>query len=266
MFEKSRPTPPLFSKIILILMVIVLFLPLTMMIISSFLSSTENGLLHLTTQYFQEVFQDQNLVDALLNSLSVALLSSSLAVLLGTFAALALQKSQFIGKKLLAISSVLSLVFPEIVFALSLLSLFFITQIQLSLLTVIIAHISFCLPYVILTVGARAAGLESSLDDAAVDLGANEWIIIKKIYLPILKPAIMSAFFLCFLLSFDDFLITYFVNGVGSDTLPIKLYTSMKTGITPKLNALATLMFFITAIALFLASKLSNLKNSMVND
>ena len=266
MFEKSRPSPPLFTKIILVIMVFILFLPLTMMVLSSFLSPNENGLTQFTFRYFIEVINDQNLVDALKNSLSVAVLASFVSTTLGTFAALGLQKSQFFGKKLLSTSSVLSLVFPEIVFALSLLSLFFITQMQLSLMTVIIAHISFCLPYVILTVGSRASSLETSLDDAAIDLGANEWMIIKKIYLPILLPAIASAFFLCFLLSFDDFLITFFVNGVGSDTLPIKLYTSMKTGITPKLNALATLMFLITAISLFLSSKLSNMKTSLLGE
>ena len=261
MREKSRPTSPLFTKITLIILVSVLFLPLTMMVISSFLKQNLNGEIEITRMYFVEVLEDQGLGDALVNSLIVALVSSFTAVLLGTFAALGLQKSNFCGKKLLAISSVLSLVFPEIVFALSLLSLFFIIQFQLSLQSVIIAHITFCIPYVILTVGARAAMLEPSLDDAAIDLGASEWTMIKNIYFPILRPAMASSFFLCFLLSFDDFLITFFVNGVGSDTLPIKLYTSMKTGITPKLNALATLMFLLTAIALFLSSKLSNFKS-----
>jgi spermidine/putrescine transport system permease protein len=261
MKEKSRPNAPLFSRVILITTVFVLFLPLIMMVLSSFITKDANGSFEMTKSYFVAVLEDEALGDALLNSLIVAFTSSFFSTLLGTLAAVGLQKSQFFGKKLLSISSVLSLVFPEIVFALSLLSLFFILHLELSLFTVIVAHITFSIPYVILTVGARAATLESSLDDAATDLGASEWQMIKKIYFPILKPAILSAFFLCFLLSFDDFLITFFVNGVGSDTLPIKLYTSMKTGITPKLNALATLMFLITGISLYFSTKLTNIKN-----
>ena len=264
MKEKTRPTAPLVTKAILLITVFVLFLPLTMMVLSSFIKQNFSGEIEMTKMYFVEVFQDQSLGDALMNSLIVALTSSLTAVLLGTLAALGLQKSEFFGKKLLAVSSMLSLVFPEIVFALSLLSLFFIIHLQLSLTSVIVAHITFCIPYVILTIGARAAMLETSLDDAAYDLGASEWIMIRKIYFPILRPAIFSSFFLCFLLSFDDFLITFFVNGVGSDTLPIKLYTSMKTGITPKLNALATLMFLITAVALYCSTKLSNVKNTII--
>ena len=145
----------------------------------------------------------------------------------------------------------LSLVFPEIVFALSLLALFFILGFRLGLETVILAHISFALPYVMLTVGARVASLDQLIDDSAYDLGANDWQILTKIHLPLLAPAIVSGFFLSFLISFDDFLITFFVNGIGSDTLPIKLYTSMKSGITPQLNALATINFLASSIFVF---------------
>ena len=124
---------------------------------------------------------------------------------------------------------------------------------ELGLTTVIIAHVSFSLSYVMMTVSSRLVSFDKSLEDAARDLGASEWQILKTVILPLLKPAILGGFILSFLLSFDDFLITYFVNGVGQDTLPVKLYTAMKMGVTPKLHALSSLMFFMTlAVLIFL--------------
>lgn len=252
MLDRSRPQAPTFARWLLTGMFILLLLPLTMMIFTSFIHLTADSTVEITFRYWLEVFEDMPLRDSLINSLIVASSASAVAVVLGSLAALALAKTPFFGRTFLRLSSVISLVFPEIVFALSLLSLFFVLGIQLGLWTVIIAHISFSLPYVILTVGARASSLDRSIDDAAKDLGASDFILLTRIHLPLLKPAIISSFFLAFLLSFDDFLITYFVNGVGYDTLPIKLYTSMKTGITPKLNALATMIFLSTSVILFL--------------
>lgn len=262
MSERSRPPAPKIAWVILVTVMGVLLLPLSMMLVTSLTNRTSDGSWEFTGKYWLEVFQDQRLGEALINSLIVAFSASSVAVVLGTLAALALAKTKFWGEGFLRMSSMMSLVFPEIVFALSLLSLFFVLQMQLSLVTVIIAHVSFALPYVILTVGARAASLDASLDDSARDLGASDWTLITKIHLPLLRPAIVSAFFLSFLLSFDDFLITFFVNGIGSDTLPIKLYSSIKTGITPKLNALATMIFLVTAITVFLAVRSANFRKT----
>lgn len=263
MNEKIKPKPPKLANFVLISLILILFLPLSMMITSSLFIKNEWGQWHVTAQYFLEVFRDPNLTDALTNSLLVAISASMASVVFGTFAALALAKSRFFGESILKIGSILSLVFPEIVFALSLLSLFYLTHIELNLLTVITAHISFSLPYVILTIGSRAQILDQSIDDAAKDMGANDWTLIRRIHIPILMPAIISSFFLSFLLSFDDFLITFFVNGVGSDTLPIKLYTSMKTGISPKLNALATLMFLATFFFLVISNRFSRVNASL---
>ncbi len=263
MLDRSRPKAPAFARWLLIGMFVFLLLPLSMMILSSFIQFSSGSMIEITFRYWKEVFDDEPLRDSLLNSLMVAFSASTVSVALGSLAALALAKTKFFGQSFLRMSSVLSLVFPEIVFALSLLSLFFVLGIQLGLWTVVIAHISFSLPYVILTVGARAASLDRSLDDAAADLGASDYILLRRIHLPLLKPAIISSFFIAFLLSFDDFLITYFVNGVGYDTLPIKLYTSMKTGITPKLNALATMIFLTTSMILFLLFRSPSLNKTL---
>lgn len=206
-------------------------------------------------EWFDQVLQDQTLLEALWNSVVVGVSSSLGATLLGAGAAIAIYRRGFRERRLLKGLSYVSLVLPEIVFALALLSWFFLLNFQLSLVTVIIAHITFSISYVILTVGSRLATMDPSLDDAARDLGTPEWMILWKITVPLLRPSLLSSFFLSFLLSFDDFLITFFVNGVGSDTLPVKLYSFMKLGITPKLNALATLMWVITAFILFVAMK-----------
>ena len=248
--ERHRPRPPPFAWALVYCVLALLLLPLLMMIFTSLTYKNSDGTFEFTLRYWGEVLQDTQLGKYVFNSFFVAIFASSLSVLIGSCAALALVKTNFIGERFLKISSLASLVFPEIVFALSLLALFFCFNFQLSLWTVIMAHISFSLPYVMLTVGARAATLDSSLDDSARDLGASDWQLMYKIHFPLLKPAIVCGFFLSFLLSFDDFLITFFVNGVGSDTLPIKLYTSMKSGITPQLNALTTIIFLVTTALL----------------
>ncbi|MNS94546.1 Inner membrane ABC transporter permease protein YdcV [compost metagenome] len=180
----------------------------------------------------------------------VAVFASLISTLVGTLGALAAVKSSKTLRDLLAGMSLVSLIFPEIVFALALLSWFFLLHLPLGLPTVIIAHVSFSLSYVMMTVGARLATLDKSFEDAGRDLGASEWQILNSITVPLLKPAVIGGFILSFLLSFDDFLITYFVNGVGTDTLPIKLYSAMKMGISPKLNALSSMMFLITLIVM----------------
>ncbi len=248
MVDRKRPQAPLLAWAALYAVIFILFVPLAMMILTSVLVKTEDGKMNFTWKFWLDVFADPQLAQNVWNSLFIAAIASGIAVLLGTLAALALAKTRFFGQRYLQIAASLSLVFPEIVFALSLLSLFFIINFPLGLGAVILAHISFALPYVILTVGARAVSLDKNIDDSAFDLGASDWQILTKIHLPLLKPAMISGFFLSFILSFDDFLITFFVNGVGSDTLPIKLYTSMKSGITPQLNALATIIFLASAI------------------
>ena len=251
MVERKRPKPPLWTWLTVYAVIGILAMPLMMMILTSVFEKSADSGWQFTWRYWQEVLSDQQLGDNVINSLIVAVVASSGAVIIGTVAALALAKTRFFGRQFLQINAMLSLVFPEIVFALSLLALFFILGFRLGLETVILAHISFALPYVMLTVGARVASLDQLIDDSAYDLGANDWQILTKIHLPLLAPAIVSGFFLSFLISFDDFLITFFVNGIGSDTLPIKLYTSMKSGITPQLNALSTIIFLASSIFVF---------------
>lgn len=247
--ERSRPQAASLAKVVLWVTLVLLHTPILVMIAGALLERTPETW-SWTVKWFVQVLEDQALMDALLNSLQVGFAASLLACFLGTSAALGVYRSAGAWKWAVEGLSVVSLVFPEIVFALSLLSLFFVLQFELGLMTVVIAHVSFSISYVMMTVMARLATLDRSYEDAARDLGANEWQIYRSVLLPLLFPSILGGFILSFLLSFDDFLITYFVNGVGQDTLPVKLYTAMKLGVSPKLNALSSLMFVMTLAAL----------------
>jgi spermidine/putrescine transport system permease protein len=243
--ERQRPRAPRICTAILVFALGLLYLPIIYLIAGSFIDKT-SGVFELSLRWYSDILSDQVMIEALGRSLTLAFTSALISTSLGTAASLALFRSGFRGRMLLENLSMLSLVMPELVFALALLSWFFVLKFKLSLITVVIAHVSFTISFVILTVRGRLATLDESLNDAARDLGASEWTLLRKVTLPILKPALLTAFLLCFLLSFDDFLITFFTSGVGSDTLPIKLYASMKLGHSPKLNALSSLMIFIS--------------------
>jgi spermidine/putrescine transport system permease protein len=247
--ERLRPQAPRAAKFIFWSILVLLYLPIIVMLLGSVLEF-KDGQIQATLYWFSEVINDDNLMDALRNSLKVGLTSSVISTVLGTAAAIGVYRNSSKFHWLMEGLSMISLIFPEIVFALSLLSWFFVLQLELGLTTVIIAHVSFTLSYVLMTVNSRLVTMDPSLEDAARDLGAGEWTILTTVVLPLLQPAIIGGFILSFLLSFDDFLITYFVNGVGQDTLPVKLYTAMKMGVTPKLNALSSLMFLMTLAVL----------------
>ncbi|MEK2644930.1 ABC transporter permease [Bdellovibrio sp. BCCA] len=247
--ERSRPKAPLAARIVLWMTLLFLYLPIAVMILGA-VFVRENEQIQATLKWFVEVLNDDALMGALWNSFVVGLCASVLSTLIGTAGALGLRHNRRAWTWAVEGLSVVSLIFPEIVFALSLLSWFFILKMELGLTTVVLAHVSFSVSYVMMTVSSRLATVDASFEDAARDLGASEWQIQKTVVLPLLAPAILGGFILSFLLSFDDFLITYFVNGVGQDTLPVKLYTAMKLGVSPKLNALSSMMFLMTLSAL----------------
>jgi len=250
MSERFRPKPPRLVFVVLASVLFLLYLPIMVMMVNSFLDKV-GGQYAWTLHWYGDVFGDSGLVVALERSVMVALTSSAGSVLLGTGAALSLARGDSRYRKMLEQLSLTSLIIPELVFALALLLWFFVINLSLSLFTVIIAHITFCLSFSILTIGGRLDTLDRSLDDGARDLGASDWQILTKITIPLLAPAILSSFVLSFLLSFDDFLITFFTNGPGSDTLPIKLYGSIKTGVTPKISALSSMMFLFSVLVIF---------------
>jgi spermidine/putrescine transport system permease protein len=243
MLERARPKAPFFARQFLYFTLALLFIPLLYMVFSSFRLPGQDGF---TFNWYSELFADSSLWQALVRSLAVAGFTGLFATLIGLASSLALDKWWFPLRGPLSALATVSLMLPELVLALSLLSWFALLHFELSLTTVIIAHVTLTLPFSTLVISARLRSLDRSFDDAARDLGAGEGLIFWRVTLPLLRPALIGAFLLAFLLSFDDFLVTFFTNGAGGDTLPVKLYSMMKLGLTPKILALSSFMLLLS--------------------
>ena len=251
-----RPKAPVWARATLIAVLILLYIPILVMVTGAFRVGEGWGL-----ENFQSALTDPFWMEALARSALVAVGTGVIATLIGMGIALTLDRKQGFGWASSPLQGLvtLAMVMPELVFALTLLSWFAWLGQGLSLFTVLIAHVTFSVSFSYLIFRGRLAQMDLSLIEAAQDLGASPFQAFWKVKLPLLGPTILSSFLVCFILSFDDFLISYFVNGVGSDTLPIKLYSAMKTGISPQLNALATIMALISG-GLLIAITRSNLR------
>jgi putrescine transport system permease protein len=236
-----------------------LYAPILSMIIYSFNASrlvTVWDAAHSPTlKWYAELFGNAQIMQAAWLSLRIAAMNATGAVILGTMAAFALERyGRFRGRALLGALSAAPLVLPEIITGLSLL-LLFVAMEQLigwparrGATTITIAHISFSLSYVAVIVQARLAGLDVSLEEAALDLGARPAMVFARITLPIIAPALLAGWLLSFTLSWDDVVISQFVAGPGSSTLPMVIFSKVRLGVSPDVNALATLMVLVVAI------------------
>lgn len=232
-----------------IFMTILTYLPIIVVVIYSFneskLTSTWGGF---SLKWYRELFRDEDMFEALLNSVILALSSSVLAAILATSAALGIKNAKLPFKKLIEKSALLPLIIPEIVLGMVFLAFFSMLGMKFGMLTLILSHTAFCIPYIYTQVSARLEVLDPSSTEAARDLGASGWMAFLTVTLPLLSPAILSGMFLSFAMSFDDVIISVFCTGVSVNTLPIKVYTQLKTGVTPKVNAMCTLMLAVTII------------------
>lgn len=213
-----------------------------------------------STKWYGELFQDDQMMGAVWMSLKIAFLSATAAVMLGTMASVALVRfGRFRGKTLFTGMMTAPLVMPEVITGLSLL-LLFVTLSQMigwpserGLLTIWIAHTTFNMAYVAVVVSSRLRELDQSLEEAAMDLGANRLVVFFKITLPIIAPALFSGWLLAFTLSLDDLVIASFVSGPGSTTLPMVVFSSVRLGVSPKVNALATILVLAVATVSLIA-------------
>ncbi len=244
-----------------------LYIPIIVVVIFYFNTSKMNILFEgFTTEWYHTMFYNRTLMEALTNSLIVGVVSTLVATIIGTLGAYALYKYEFPGKKMLDRVLYIPVVIPEVVLGISLLAVYSILNIELSLLTIIFAHITFCIPFVLLTMRARIAGLDGALEEAAMDLGARPFVAFYKVILPLLVPGITSGAMLSFTLSLDDVIISFFTSGPASTTLPLKVYAMVKTGVTPEVNALSTMiMLVMITIVLIIAGiqvkKLKKMEN-----
>jgi len=236
-----------------------LYVPILSMIVYSFnasrLVTVWDGAHSPTLKWYGELFGNAQIMDAAWLSLKIAAMNATGAVILGTMVAFALVRyGRFRGRGLLAALSTAPLVLPEIITGLSLL-LLFVAMEQIigwpaarGITTITIAHISFSLSYVAVVVQSRLTGFDVSLEEAALDLGARPATVFLRITLPLIAPALLSGWLLSFTLSWDDVVISQFVAGPGSSTLPMVIFSKVRLGVSPDVNALATLMVLIVAI------------------
>ncbi|MEL7291091.1 MAG: spermidine/putrescine ABC transporter permease PotC [Pseudomonadota bacterium] len=233
-----------------------LYLPIIVLIVNSF-NANKFGMKWggFTTKWYETLVNNDSLMQAAWHSLNVAVFSATAATIIGSLTAVALFRYSFKGKS--AVNGMLFVVMmsPDIVMAISLLALFLVLGAQLGFLTLLIAHITFCLPFVVVTVYSRLNGFDVKMLEAAKDLGAGEWVILKQIILPLAKPAVAAGWLLSFTLSLDDVIISSFVTGPTYEILPLKIYSMVKVGISPEVNALATVML-VVSLVLVIASQL----------
>ena len=255
--SQNRPTSGVLTRIITVLGFLILYVPLICMAIYSFL--TQAGGVdqprEWTLEWYRSLASNTEVLDALNMSLIVGFWSTLFATCLGTCAALAITRTRFPGRKVFDVLTYIPLIMPEIVLGIALLIWFVLLQVTLGAVSIILAHVTFCMSYVIITVKARLHGFDESLEEAARDLGATPWKTFWKVTFPLISPGILSGALMAFTLSFDDFLITFFTAGVGSDTLPLKIYSMIKFGVSPEINALSTLIMLATLILVLLFTK-----------
>jgi spermidine/putrescine transport system permease protein len=247
--ERRRPLALRLSRAILpvytALAVLYLFLPIAVMIAFSF--NDPRGRQNITWQGFTienylTVWTRPDVTGPMLNSLIVAVLATAIATILGTLIGLALTRYEFRGQGPLNLLIYIPMATPEVILGASLLAMWVTVDVQRSLGTIILAHVMFCISFVVVTVRARIAGFNRSLEEAAMDLGANEWTTFRKVTLPLIFPGIMAAALLSFALSIDDYVITSFVSG-QTDTFPLWVYGASRFGVPPEVNVLGTLIF-----------------------
>jgi spermidine/putrescine transport system permease protein len=245
-------------NIITVLVVIFLYLPIVILMINSFNASRFGGeWTGFSFKWYVKLFQERELWEAAANSLIVAFCSTLASTIIGTCAAFALYQFKSPLQKVHFGLIYAPLIIPDILMGISLLLLFFMLNIKLGLLTITIAHTTFCISYVAMVVLSKLQNFDYSVVEAGLDLGADRLSILRRIVIPLMAPGLYAAALLAFTLSIDDFVITFFVAGEGSTTLPIYIYSMIKYGATPVINALSTLILLATFISIKLMRNVS---------
>jgi len=233
-----------------------LYAPLIALIAFSFNDSKRTTVWRgFTFKYYDKLFHNEDLQIAFGNSLTIALLATLISLVIGALAAILLWRYRFIGRTVVEGAFTLPLVVPEICMGVSM--LLFFTRVlpwpndlpwPLSLGSITIAHVSFCFPFVALVVGARLASFNKEQEEAARDLGANDWQAFRDVFLPHIKPALIAGGLLAFTLSLDDFVITFFTSGPNTITFPVKIYSMLRFSVTPEVNAASTMLILLTIL------------------
>lgn len=234
-------------RIFTTLVYVFLYLPIVIIVLFSFNTSKRNIVFEgFTTQWYGVMVKNTALLSAFGNTMLVGFYSTLIATLIGTLTAVCMYRYKFHGKSVIDALLYIPVVIPEIVLGISLLSMFSICRVPLGLVSIIIAHVTFSIPFVVFTVRARLSGYDRSVEEAAMDLGANRVKVFYRITVPIIAPGIVSGAALAFTLSIDDIIISFFTTGAKSTTFPLKAMELVRSGISPDVYALSTLIILGT--------------------
>ncbi|MFF1007341.1 spermidine/putrescine ABC transporter permease PotC [Proteus mirabilis] len=231
-----------------------LYIPIIILIVNSF-NSSRFGInwKGFTTDWYTILLNNDSLLQAAGHSLTMAVTSATFATLIGSLAAVALYRYRFRGKKFVGGMLFVVMMSPDIVMAISLLVLFMLLGISLGFWSLLVSHITFCLPFVVVTVYSRLSGFDVKMLEAAKDLGAGEFTILCKIIMPLAMPAVASGWLLSFTLSMDDVVVSSFVTGPSYEILPLKIYSMVKVGVSPEVNALATILLGLSLVLVLIS-------------
>ena len=237
------------------LVFVFLYMPIAVLMVYSFNDSRSRGMWGgFTLRWYVELFQDRTIMSSLYSTLFIGVVSAIIATVIGTLAAIGIHNSRGIQKKLIMNVTYLPVLNPEIVTAISLMILFVFAKVRLGYLTLLLAHITFNIPYVILSVLPKLRQLNKHLYEAALDLGCTPARALWKVIIPEIMPGIITGLLLAFTLSIDDFVISFFTTGSGVSTLSITIYSMARRGINPKINALSTIMFTFVLLLLIIVN------------
>jgi len=253
----SEKKPALWLRLYAVLAYAYIYLPILVLVIFSFNTQKLNVRWEgFTLHWYGELFRNANILLAARNSLIIATVSTLVATVIGTLAALSLQRYSFRGKTVSEATLYIPVIIPEVVMGIALLAFFVQVGIGLGLTTITLAHIAFSIPFVTLVVRARLHGFDRSIEEAAMDLGANELTTFWRVTLPTILPGVLAGALLAFTLSLDDYVITYFTAGPGSTTLPLRIFSMVRFAVTPEVNALSTI-WILTVFAILLIGQVA---------
>ena len=239
------------GRLYLALMLLFLYVPIVVMAVMSFNASPLYRLpVEWSLTWYRQLAGNTKLIDAGINSLGIALLTTLIATALGTAAALALFRYEFPGKRLLRLLLLPPIAIPWLIIGTAMLIFFFWAGIGRGLHAMVLGHVALALPYVIIVVSARLRGFDPHLEEAARALGAGPWQVLRYVTLPYLLPGVIAAALFAFAVSFDQFVISYFLAVPGVSTLPVEIYTAVRKGFTPEINAISTLIIVFSMIVL----------------
>lgn len=250
------------STVYQIFLLVLMYLPIAVVVAYSFnVSKNTTVWSGVTLDWYKKMMNNRGLLEALRNSLVLAVLSSGAAGIIGTLGAVGMARVSFRSKGAVEYISTLPIMIPEIILGMVFMAFFAMLSLPFGMVTLVLGHTTFCVPYVFMMVKSSLVGIDKSLGEAAKDLGATERRAFFDITLPLILPAVVSGMLLAFAMSLDDVVISIFVTGAKTNTLPIRIYTQLKSGVTPEINALCTIMLVVTFVIVVLSRVIGNKKS-----